>query len=90
MKGCKLYDPITRKFIRSREVVFLEGKFHDFGTKSLTSLFTDYPQYHGVHVEIPRNQTEETGKLGWSRKVIHSLKVSITKKFYPLLLVTTR
>ena len=27
VKGYKLYDPVSSKFIRSRDVVFLEGKF---------------------------------------------------------------
>ena len=31
IKGYKLFDPVTHKFIRSRDVVFIEGKFHDFG-----------------------------------------------------------
>ena len=30
VKGFKLYDPVSRKFIRSRDVKFLEKKFHDF------------------------------------------------------------
>ena len=58
-KGYKLYDPVTRKFIRSRDVVFLEGKFHNFGTDSSTDLFIDYPQYHDMHVEIPHDQFQE-------------------------------
>ena len=57
-KGYKLYDPITRKFIRNRDVVFVERKFHDFGTRSSADLF---PDYHDVHIEIPCSQTEENG-----------------------------
>ena len=30
VKGFKLYDPVTHKFIRSRDVIFLEKNFHDF------------------------------------------------------------
>ncbi len=30
VKGFKLYDPVSRKFIRSRDVKFLEKNFHDF------------------------------------------------------------
>ena len=30
VKGFKLYDPVTHKFIRSRDVIFLEKSFHNF------------------------------------------------------------
>ena len=30
VKGFKLYDPVTHKFTRSRDVMFLEKNFHDF------------------------------------------------------------
>ena len=55
-KGYKLYDPITQKFIRNRDVVFVERKFHDFGTRRSTDLF---PDYHDVHTETPCSHTEE-------------------------------
>ena len=32
-KGYKLFDPSSGKFIRSRDVIFQERKFHDFGNK---------------------------------------------------------
>ena len=35
-KGYKLFDPVTHKFIRSRDVVFVEGKFQDFGEEHST------------------------------------------------------
>ena len=38
--GYKLFDPVTHKFIRSRDVVFFEGKFHDFGEE------------HSIHTRI--------------------------------------
>lgn len=37
VKGYKLYDPISRKFTRSRDVIFLEKKFHDFDVQSSTN-----------------------------------------------------
>ena len=30
VKGFKLYDPVTHKFTRSRDVMFLERNFNDF------------------------------------------------------------
>ena len=35
-KDYKLYDPNSKKFIRSRDVVFQERKFQDFGIKQST------------------------------------------------------
>ena len=59
VKGYKLYDPVSSKFIRSRDVVFLEGKFHEFGTNQSTKSFIDRPQDLDVCVDVPRNSTEE-------------------------------
>ena len=36
IKAYKLFDPVTHKFIRSRDVLFVEGKFHDFGEEHST------------------------------------------------------
>ncbi|CAB4022679.1 Hypothetical predicted protein [Paramuricea clavata] len=40
VKGYKLYDPVSRKFLRSRDVIFLEKKFHDFDIQT-SSNFDD-------------------------------------------------
>jgi hypothetical protein len=41
VKGYKLYDPVSRKFLRSRNhVIFLEKKFHDFDVQT-SSNFDD-------------------------------------------------
>jgi hypothetical protein len=41
-KGYKLYDPDSHSFIRSRDVVFLERKFLDFGSEHSTKSSFDY------------------------------------------------
>ena len=51
-KGKKLYDPYSRSFIRSRDVVFLETKFHDFGSEQSTKSCFDYPPEDDVQVEV--------------------------------------
>ena len=38
-KGYKFYDPSSRKFFRSRDVVFQERKFYDFESKQSVSKF---------------------------------------------------
>ena len=38
VKGCKFYDPNHR----SRDVVFIEEKFHEFGTEYSIDSFSDY------------------------------------------------
>ena len=40
-------------------MVFLEGKFHEFGTNQSTKSFIDHPQDLDVCVDAPRNSTEE-------------------------------
>ncbi|CAB4030416.1 Retrovirus-related Pol poly from transposon TNT 1-94 [Paramuricea clavata] len=40
VKGYKLYDPVSRKFLGSRDVIFLEKKFHDFDVQT-SSNFDD-------------------------------------------------
>lgn len=54
MKGYKLYDPSSQKFIRSRGVVFQERNFHDFGNKqSMTKLKMFLLQSIFVTLEMP-------------------------------------
>ena len=50
-KGYKLYDPSSRKFIRSRDVVFQERKFYDFGNKQSVSCY-DHEDVKDVPVAI--------------------------------------
>ena len=52
-KGYKFYDPTNRRFIRSRDVVFMEGKFHDFqSSESSTSDFYILVDNDGSQVEV--------------------------------------
>ena len=46
-KGYKLYDVKTRRFIRSRDVIFAENEFHDFdnGQSLKLDLHFFYPVY---------------------------------------------
>ena len=50
-KGYKLYDPSSRKFIRSRDVIFQERKFYDFGNKQSVSCY-DHKDVKDVPVAI--------------------------------------
>ena len=64
-KGYKLLDPATHKFIRSRDVVFVEGKFHDFGEEHSTQTRT-YPTKDDVKVNVQdvpdENERENHGE----------------------------
>jgi hypothetical protein len=51
-KGYKLYDPDSHSFIRSRDVVFLERKFLDFGSEHSTKSCFDYPLENDVQIEV--------------------------------------
>jgi hypothetical protein len=50
-KGHKFYEPSSRKFIRSRNVIFLEKEFHEFGCKQSASCL-DYDDDKDVPVVI--------------------------------------
>ena len=50
-KGYKQYDPSSQKFIRSRDVVFQERKFYDFGNKQSVSCY-DHEDVKDVPVAI--------------------------------------
>lgn len=55
-KGCegyKLYDPVSRKFICSRDVIFLGKKFHDFDVQSSTKF--DDSADHVIPLMIEQN-----------------------------------
>ena len=39
--------------------MFLEGKFHEFGTNQSTNSFIDHPQDLDICVDVPHNSTEE-------------------------------
>ncbi|CAB4038208.1 Retrovirus-related Pol poly from transposon TNT 1-94 [Paramuricea clavata] len=56
-KGYKLYDPSTRKFIRSRDIVFVEGKFHDFKDGCSGKTCTDF--YIPVDDDIPQVEIQD-------------------------------
>ena len=56
-KGYKLYDPSTRKFIRSRDIVFVEGKFHDFKDGYSGKTCTDF--YIPVGDDIPQVEIQD-------------------------------
>ena len=43
---------------RSRDVVFLERKFHEFGTEHSTDSFSDYTQ---SNVQVPRSPSKKNG-----------------------------
>ena len=51
---------------RSRDVVFLEGKFHEFGTEHSTDSFSDYSQ---SDVQVPRSLSKENGNDDVDRNV---------------------
>ena len=51
-KGYKLYEPDSRSFVRSRDVVFLETKFHDFGNEHSTKSCFDYPPEDDDQAEV--------------------------------------
>ena len=50
-KGYKLFDPVTHKFNRIRDVLFVEGKFHDFAEEHSTQTRT-YPIEDDVKVNV--------------------------------------
>ena len=52
LKGYKLYDPDSHSFICSRDVVFLERKFLDFGSEHSTKSCFDYPLENDVQIEV--------------------------------------
>ena len=58
VKGYKLYDPISRKFTRSRDVIFLEKKFHDFDIQNRTN-FDDQADYDVPLVVDGKQQQNE-------------------------------
>ena len=43
---------------RSRDVVFLEGGFHEFGTEHSADSFSDYSQ---SDMQVPRSPSKENG-----------------------------
>ena len=51
---------------RSRDVVFLEGKFHEFGTEHSADSFSDYSQ---SDVQVPRSPSKENGNDDADRNV---------------------
>ena len=50
----------------NRDVVFLEGKFHEFGTEHSTDSFSDYSQ---SDVQVPRSPSKENGNDDVDRNV---------------------
>ena len=60
VKGFKLYDPVTHKFIRSRDVIFLEKSFHDFDVNNSSNsddrANDDFPIVIG---KIPLNGSQD-------------------------------
>ena len=60
VKGFKLYDPVTHKFIRSRDVIFLEKSFHDFDVNNSSNsddrANDDFPTVIG---QIPVNGSQD-------------------------------
>ena len=53
VKGYKLYDPISRKFTRSCNVIFLEKKFHDFDIQNRTNFDDQADDDVPLVVEVP-------------------------------------
>ena len=51
---------------RSRDVVFLDGKFHEFGTEHSTDSFHDYTQ---SDVQVPRSPIKENRNDGVDQNV---------------------
>jgi transposase InsO family protein len=62
VKGHKLYDPVSRKFLRSRDVIFLEKKFHDFDVQTSSNFDDraddDIPMIEETPVYGNQNQDE--------------------------------
>ena len=70
-KGYKLYDPSTRKFIRSRDVVFVERKSHNVDTSS-TEFFVpvdDTPQDVAVRGHDESDEEENEPEIVHNRPV---------------------
>ena len=57
-EGYKLYDPSSRKFIRSRVVVFQERKFYDFGNEQSVSCFDDEDVPVAINVPVTENSDD--------------------------------
>ena len=71
VKGYKLYDPVTCKFTRSRDVIFLEKKFHDFDVHS--SLNFDDHADDDIPVmieEIPADGNQDQDEIA-NQRVAH-------------------
>jgi len=61
-KGYKLYDPVKRQFIRSRDVIFVEGTFHDFQRPNVSSSNTHFMN-HDILTDEERDYNDSDTQI---------------------------